>query len=337
MKPIKQADGVYLVETHYLGQEGYASCYLLDVNGELAIVETNTNHAVPLLLQAVKDLGREPDQVKYVILTHIHLDHAGGTGLLMKQLPNAQLVVHARGRKHMIDPGKLIEGVKAVYGDEKYREMYGEILPIDKNRVQSISWTPGTDETPGLDVNKLNLGGRVLELFDAPGHAKHHMFIFEPTTRTVFSGDAFGISYPRFTFGNFRLMFPSTSPVQFEPDAALKTYQKIVNLEPSRILLTHYGCITDIAGAHSQLKEWIDFSVTAAEKRYAEGNREKELYTKLYKDIEERFDRIFRAAHGSGPTEKEKEFLFLDADLNAQGLAHYITKINAAPESPESK
>lgn len=337
MKPIKQADGVYLVETHYLKQEGFASCYVVVENGELAIVETNTNHAVPFLLQAIKDLGYEPGQVKYVILTHIHLDHAGGAGLLMKQLPNAQLVVHARGRKHMINPEKLIEGVKAVYGEEKYREFYGDILPIDKNRVQAISWTPGTDETPELDVNKLNLGGRELELFDAPGHAKHHMFIFDPTTRSVFSGDAFGISYPRFTFSNFRLMFPSTSPVQFEPDEALKTYQKIINLEPSRILLTHYGCITDIAGAHSQLKEWINFSVTAAEKRYAEGNREKDLYAILYRDIEERFDRIFRTARGSARTDKEKEFLFLDADLNAQGLAHYITKINAAPDTPEPK
>ncbi len=333
MKPINLADGVYLVETHYLGQEGIASCYVIEDNGQLAIVETNTNHAVPFLLGAVKDLEFEPEQVKYVILTHIHLDHAGGAGLLMKRLPNAQLVVHARGRKHMIDPEKLIEGVKTVYGVEKYRELYGEILPIDKNRMLAVSWSPNgdADGKPGpsaTSANMLALGDRTLELIDSPGHAKHHMFVFDHKTHTVFSGDAFGISYPRFTYGHFRLAFPSTSPVQFDPGEALNTYQQIVNLEPSRVLLTHYGSIDDVAGAHDQLKEWIDFSVTIAEKRYDEGYREKELYTILYRDIEERFDQVFRAAHGSGPTAEEKEFLFLDADLNAQGLAHYINKAN---------
>ncbi|MDQ1350872.1 MAG: fold metallo-hydrolase [Acidobacteriota bacterium] len=334
MKPLNLAEGVYLVETHYLGQEGIASCYLIEDNGQLAIVETNTNHAVPFLLEAVKDLGCEPEQVKYVILTHIHLDHAGGAGLLMQHLPNAQLVVHARGRKHMIDPEKLIEGVKAVYGEEKYRELYGEILPIDKNRVLAVSWPEGNDSgntSPvATTVNTLALGNRTLELFDSPGHAKHHMFVFDHFTRSVFSGDAFGISYPRFTYGNFRLAFPSTSPVQFDPTEALNTYQKVMELEPSRVLLTHYGSIEDVTGIHNQLKEWIDFSVATAEKRYGEGYREKELYPMLYKDIEERFDRVFRAVRGSGPTAEEKEFLFLDADLNAQGLAHYINKANTS-------
>lgn len=335
MNPINLAAGVYLVETHYLGQEGIASCYVIEDNGQLAIVETNTNHAVPFLLGAIEDLGFASEQVKYVILTHIHLDHAGGAGLLMKRLPNAQLVVHARGRKHMIDPEKLIEGVKAVYGEEKYRELYGEILPIDKNRVLAVSWPANGDAggAPGpsaTTANTLALGNRTLELIDSPGHAKHHMFIFDHYTRSVFSGDAFGISYPRFTYGHFRLAFPSTSPVQFDPVEALNTYRKIMELEPSHVLLTHYGSIEDVAGAHDQLKEWIDFSVTSAAKRYGEGYREKELYTLLYKDIEERFDRVFRAARGSGPTAQEKEFLFLDADLNAQGLAHYITRANTS-------
>lgn len=335
MKPINLADGVYLVETHYLGQEGIASCYVIEDNGQLAIVETNTNHTVPFLLEAVKALGFEPGQVKYVILSHIHLDHAGGAGLLMQRLANAQLVVHARGRKHMIDPEKLIEGVKAVYGEEKYRELYGEILPIDKSRVLAVSWSPNgnADGNPGLsgtDANTLVLGNRVLELIDSPGHAKHHMFVFDRKTRVVFSGDAFGISYPRFTYGHFRMAFPSTSPVQFDPAEALNTYRKIMDLEPSRVLLTHYGSIEDVVGAHDQLKEWIDFSVTTASKRYGEGYREKQLYTILYRDIEERFDRVFRAARGSGPTSEEKEFLFLDADLNAQGLAHYVNKANTS-------
>ncbi|MCP5107498.1 MAG: MBL fold metallo-hydrolase [bacterium] len=319
MKIEHVANGIYRIETHYLHQEGFASCYLIEDNGELAFVETNTNHAVPFLLEAVTHLGFKREQVKYVIITHIHLDHAGGTGLLMKELPNAQLLVHARGRKHMINPEKLIEGVKAVYGEEKYKELYGDILPVEKARVLAF-----TGKDPEAD--KVTLGGRTLTFVDSPGHARHHMFIFDTQSRSVFSGDAFGIGYPRFTFDNFRLSFPSTSPVQFDPERAMETYQKIADLNPARVLLTHYGSIEDIAGAHEQLKEWTAFSAETAEKRYGEGYRDEELYGILYKDIEDRFERIFLEARGSGPTAEEKDFLFLDTDLNAQGLAHYIKK-----------
>lgn len=315
------ADGIYKIETHYLHQEGIASCYLLEDNGELAFVETNTNYAVPYLLETVAKLGFTPKDVKYVIITHIHLDHAGGTGLLMSLLPHATLVVHARGRKHMSDPEKLIEGVKAVYGEEKYKELYGEILPVPAERIHAVN---GTDT--------LRLGERQLDFIDSPGHAKHHLFVFDRKTQSVFSGDAFGISYPRFAHEGFRLYFPSTSPVQFDPATSLESYRKIVDLNPARILLTHYGSIDDIAGAHAQLKEWIHFSTETAAKRYDEGLREKELYKTLYHDIVSHFDRMVRDGRGSGLTPEDKDFLFLDSDLNAQGLALYIEKIRQNKE-----
>jgi glyoxylase-like metal-dependent hydrolase (beta-lactamase superfamily II) len=234
----------------------------------------------------------------------------------MKQLPLAELVVHARGRKHMINPEKLIDGVKQIYGEKKYKKLYGEILPIDKERVRSV-----------LETDTIILGKRSIDLYDSPGHAKHHMFIFDRKTQSVLSGDAFGMSYPRFVFDNFRLVFPSTSPVQFEPDRSLETYQKIMDLNPSRVLLTHFGSIEDAADAHEQLKDWISFSIEIAEKRYSEGYRENELYGLLYKDIAGRFEQIIEEARGTGLTPEEKEFLVLDCDLNAQGLAHYIKKL----------
>lgn len=316
LKVVPVADGVYSVETHYLGGEGIASCYLMEDNGELAFVETNTNFAVPYLLAAVEHIGFTPEQVKYVIPTHIHLDHAGGTGLLMSKLPNAELVVHARGRKHMINPEKLIEGVKAVYGEKKYIKLYGDLLPIAKNRVQSV-----------MGQGTFTLGGRTLECIDSPGHAKHHMFIFDHHSRSVFSGDAFGIAYPRFVFEHSRLVFPSTSPVQFEPDRSLETYQKIVDMKPDRILHTHHGSLECIADAHEQLKDWIAFSVQIADQRYEEGLRGKALYEALFKDIVQRFDRLVRDARTDALTEEENDFLFLDSDLNAQGLAHYVEKL----------
>ncbi len=317
MKPV--ADGIYVIDSLYLDLEEMASCYLLEDDGELAFVETNTNYAVPLLLKGVTELGFSLDQVKYVILTHIHLDHAGGAGLLMERLPNAKLVVHPRGRKHMINPEKLIEGVKHVYGEAKYKELYGEIRPIPKDRLRVA-------DVKGTQTDSITLGKRTLELVDAPGHAKHHMFIFDTATRSVFSGDSFGIAYPLFHMNHSRLAFPSTSPVQFEPDRALETYEKIVSRDPARILFTHFGGHEDIDRIHQQLKQWIAFSVQIAENRYTEGLRDQELVKALHGDILARFEQEFIERRGSRPTEEETNFLALDSQLNAQGIAHYIKK-----------
>ncbi len=308
-------DGIYVIDSNYLDRRDFTCCYLIVDNGELAFVETNTNFAVPYLLEAVSHLGYKPEQVKYVILTHIHLDHAGGTGLLMEKLPEAKLVVHARGRKHMIDPSKLIEGVKAVYGEEKYAEMYGGILPIPKPRVRAI-----------IGSESLTLGNRTLHFFDSPGHAKHHMVIHDPLSGSVFSGDAFGICYPRYQGKESRLVFPSTSPVQFEPEVAMETYKMIRKLDPRRILLTHYGCLEAIEDGHQQLDRWITFIADTAATHYDAGLRDDQLQQQLYHDILDRFDRIFRETRGSGLTEEDKEWLFLDCDINAQGAALYIKK-----------
>jgi glyoxylase-like metal-dependent hydrolase (beta-lactamase superfamily II) len=311
-------DGIYVIETYYLNRTGFAACYLMEDKGEVAIIETNTNHAVPFILGTLGQLGFGKEQVKYVLLTHIHLDHAGGTGELMKHLPKAELILHPRGRKHMIDPEKLIKSVKAVYGETKYKELYGDIVPVPKERVQTAN-----------DGEEFRLGSRDLQVFDLRGHAKHHLVVLDKNTKALFSGDNFGIGYPRFDFGQFRLVFPSTSPTQFEPGKAVETYQKIVDLGPSRILLTHYGVIEDIEGTHTQLNSWIEFSVEIAEKGYAEGYRDSELVDILEKEIWENFEKIVRDTRGTGLNREEKEWLAIDTHINAQGLVHYIQPPNS--------
>ena len=311
-------DGIYVIETYYLNRTGFAACFLMEDKGEAAVIETNTNHAVPFILGSLDQLGLSREQVKYVILTHIHLDHAGGTGELMKHLPGAKVILHPRARKHIIDPGKLIESVKAIYGETKYKELYGDILPVPGERVQTAN-----------DGDEFRLGSRDLQVFDLRGHAKHHLVVLDKKTGAVFSGDNFGIGYPRLDFGNFRLVFPSTSPTQFEPDKALETYRKIVDLEPSRILLTHYGVLEDIEGTHTQLKSWIEFSVRAAEKGYAEGYRDNELADILEREIWTYFEKIVKDTRGTGLNREEKEWLAMDTELNAQGLVHYIQPRNS--------
>ena len=310
--------GIYEIETYYMNRKKYACCYLIRYKGEIVVVETNTNRTVTFILGTLEKLGLSRSRVKYVIVTHLHLDHAGGAGELMRNLPEAKLVIHPRGARHIINPERLITSVKNIYGEEKFTELYGKIVPVPEERVLSVN-----------DGDVLYFGGRKIYLFDTPGHAKHHIVAFDENTRSVFSGDSFGISYPSFSFENFRMIFPSTAPTQFEPDVAIETYDKIIGLSPSQILLTHYGAFKDVKNAYSQLTEWIRFSVKIANKRYNEGNRDDELEKILLDDLLARFSEKLDKFCSKGLTDDETEFLMNDADLNAKGLTHYIQSIRS--------
>ena len=253
--PEKIADNIYLTDTLYLGREKFAASYFIEDGGEIAIVETNTNHAIPGILNAILNSGFKLSQIKYVVLTHIHLDHAGGAGLIMKELPDAELIVHPRGARHMISPEKLIESVKSVYGEEEYKNLYGDIIGIPEGKV--ISLTGG---------ESISIGKRKLTMIDAPGHAKHHNIVYDEFSGSVFSGDAFGIGYPRFRYEKGALIFPSTSPVQFDPESAAHTYKMITDLDPARILLTHFGSVESVGEIHAQLMDWIEYTVENSSK-----------------------------------------------------------------------
>lgn len=315
--PEKVTENIYLTDTLYLGRDKFAASYFIEDNGEIAIIETNTNHAVPAILKAVKESGFELSQIKYVVLTHIHLDHAGGTGLIMKELPEAELIVHPRGARHMISPEKLIESVKSVYGEEEYKKLYGDIIGVPGDRVKSIS-----------GGESIYIGNKKLTMIDAPGHAKHHNIVYDESSGSIFSGDAFGIGYPGFRYKKGDLIFPSTSPVQFEPETAIQTYRMITELEPERILLTHFGSIENIKEIQSQLINWIEYIDECSNRRFSEGYRSDELSNILTDDIWIKFDEEIIKLRGESLSNEEKEFLFLDADLNGKGAAVYITRKN---------
>lgn len=307
--------GIFELDSGYLGRKGYAACYLIENSGEIAVVETSTNRAVPLIIQAVNRLGFDREQVKYIIVTHVHLDHAGGAGELINSLPRAQLVVHSRGYPHMADPEKLVESVKQVYGTEKYQQMYGEVLPVPENRI-----------SPVKDYDALKLGNENLLFLDTPGHAKHHLVVFDEKSRTLFSGDAFGISYPRFSTETYRFIFPSTAPVQFDPEKARASFSKIVYLRPSSILLTHFGALHNIKDSCDQLNDWIDFMVGTGLKRFNQGHRGMALDEILTLDFWENTSARIHDGLGRGLTDEDKEYLSLDITLNAKGVAYYIQK-----------
>jgi len=173
--------------------------HLLVEKGRAAVIDTGTSHAVPHVLAALQAKGVAPEQVDYVILTHVHLDHAGAAGQLMARFPNAQLTVHPRGARHMIDPSRLLAATVAIYGEQETRRVYGEILPVPQSRVI---------ETP--DEATLRLAGRELLFLDAPGHARHHVVVQDSRTGHIFAGDTFGLSYRELDQDGRQFSFPTT-------------------------------------------------------------------------------------------------------------------------------
>jgi len=163
---------------------------------------------LPRALEALRILGLSPANVAYVFLTHVHLDHAGGAGAMMQAFPEARLVVHPRGARHMADPTKLFAAVQAVYGAEEAYHLYGDLLPVAADRILEAG-----------DGFSFNLGNRTLVCLDTPGHARHHLCLLDTRSGCLFTGDIFGLSFRELDVGRRPSVIPTTTPTQFEPEA----------------------------------------------------------------------------------------------------------------------
>jgi glyoxylase-like metal-dependent hydrolase (beta-lactamase superfamily II) len=305
-----QGDGLYLVDTEYV-RPGLAASHLVVDSGRAAFVDTGPAPAVPRLLDALDELGLAPAQVDYVILTHVHLDHAGGAGQLMRALPNAQAVLHPRGAPHMVDPAKLIAGSIAVYGEEQYRQLYGELVPIAAERVRVMA-----------DGERLKLGARTFEFFDAPGHAKHHHCPVDLDTRDAYAGDNFGICYRDLDTAAGPFMLPTTTPVQFEPEALHRTIRRLMSYRPRRIVQTHFGPVTDLARLAGDLHSAIDEFVGIARRHASAADRSSRIRQDMFDYLDRRLD-----AHGyTGDAATRHRLIDADVELNSQGLEIWLSR-----------
>ncbi|MDX1497546.1 MAG: MBL fold metallo-hydrolase [Salinisphaeraceae bacterium] len=290
---------------------GFAACYLIRSGNKAAFVDTGTNYSVPNMLSALAEHDLEPEDVQYIIPTHVHLDHAGGAGEMMRQCRNAELVIHPRGAPHMIDPSKLVAGATAVYGEQEMRNSYGEILPIAEDRVLV------TEDGQSLDLN-----GRALLFLHTEGHAKHHFCIYDEASNGFFTGDTFGLSYRELDTDRGAFVLPTTTPVQFDPEAWQDSITRLMSYGPTRMYLTHFGMVEEVAQLASDLKSRLRDYVHIARKVEAGPERHKQLVKALTRHA---WDALQR--HGCKLNESElHNLLGMDMILNAQGIEVWLDR-----------
>jgi glyoxylase-like metal-dependent hydrolase (beta-lactamase superfamily II) len=304
-------DGIVAIDTEYLRPLLDAS-HLIVEGGRGAFVDTGTNDSVPMLLDALQQQGLDVAAVDFVFLTHIHLDHAGGAGLLMQHLPNARCVLHPRGAPHMVDPARLIAGTIGVYGEEKMREMYGDILPIDEARVVVAE-----------DEAWFDLNGRRLQALHTEGHARHHYVLNDPTSRGVFTGDSFGISYRELDTAKGEFIYPTTTPASFDPDEAHKAIDRIMSCGPQQLYLTHYSRVRDLDRLAAEMHSGIDAFVALALENRDVPERGAAIQAAMYDYLSGRLDE-----HGfKGDRDKLWSILEMDVVLNSQGLVSWLERL----------
>lgn len=306
--------GIHVVDTGF-HRPRFDAAYLIAEEGRGAFVDCGTNHSMPALLEAAAAAGLAPDAIDWLILTHVHLDHAGGAGLLMRQLPNARLLVHARGAPHMIDPSKLIAGATAVYGEAEIARSYGQIVPVPAERVIVAT----SDHT-------FELAGRRLRCIDTPGHARHHHCLWDERSRSWFTGDTFGISYRELDTAAGPFVFPTSTPVQFEPEALKASIARLLAFEPEAMHLTHYGRVTGAARLARDLSEQIDEMVAMAQDAPAGVERHAALTQALGNALVQRARK-----HGCTLDEPAlRDVIAMDVELNAQGLGVWLDRAATA-------
>lgn len=301
---------IHTIDTAFQ-RDDFGAAYLVTEAGRAAFIDCGTGLSVPAMLAALTRVGFTPEQVDWLIVTHVHLDHAGGAGLLMQQLPNAQLVVHPRGAPHMIDPARLIAGATEVYGAEEIARSYGPILPVPAERVVIAE-----------DGYHVDLAGRQLLCIDTPGHARHHLCVWDERSRSAFTGDTFGLSYRELDSDQGAFVVPTSSPVQFDPEPLKHSIGRLLALQPQSVYLTHFGRVGDIPKLGADLVEQIDAMVEIGRQCDGRADRHRCLVAALTELYVER-----AMAHGCRLDEAAVvRVLAMDIELNAQGLACWLDR-----------
>ncbi len=301
------APGVIEIDTMLGGWQRVTAGYVIEGPAPV-LVETGSQTSVPVLLAALDDLGMGPSDLAGVVVTHIHLDHAGGVGDVARAFPGATVYVHEKGARHLADPTRLVDSAARVYGS-LLDSLYGRLEPTAAERIHVLA-----------DGEEIRVGPeRVLVAVDSPGHAKHHLGLHDSTSGVLFAGDAVGVRLP-----DAGVLRPSTPPPDFDLDQALHSLQRFAERRPSGIALAHYGLLPDpadlLAEAESTLRQWAETAETA----YRQGRD-------IADALSERFDAL---VDDVAPEHREKLEIMNGVHSNAAGLRRWIEHRHP-PTSPQ--
>ncbi|WP_028784955.1 MBL fold metallo-hydrolase [Thalassobacillus devorans] len=307
--PIDLGNRIQLIDGYDLGLPGRTGSYVIDEE-QLTLVETGPSPSIPYVLEGLKELHIDPEDIRYIIVTHIHLDHAGGAGLLLKECPNAEVVVHPRGKRHLADPSRLIAGARDVYGD-KFDELFDPIVPI-----------PGDRLLVKEDGETLEIGPDcTLTFYDSPGHAKHHFSIHDSKSNGIFTGDTVGVRYHQTQDKGLIFYLPSTSPNQFDPDAMRASIDRFRKMDVERIYFGHFGESAEPDEVFQQVESWLPKFVAAGEEALAADEGQAGVKKRLHELVSD-----YLQTHNIPDDHPVYQVLDVDFEVCAMGIVDYLNK-----------
>ncbi|RIW29508.1 MBL fold metallo-hydrolase [Bacillus salacetis] len=310
-----RADRISIIDLFDMNVPCRTGAYVIKED-DLTIVDTSASPSVPHLLKGLEDLDISLEQIKNIVVTHIHLDHAGGAGLLLEKCPNAAIIVHEKGAGHLVNPERLEAGARQVYGKD-FDRLFHPIVPVPQNRIiikkHNAKLQIGADST--------------LTFYDTPGHSRHHFSIYDERSKGVFSGDTAGVNYG-YTLGGQSLYLPSTSPNQFDPEAMIQSLDLLGSLSLERIYFGHFGISEEPAKVLTDVSKWIKiFMDTALEvSRQCEPESQLPALTSSLKKA------VLQSNTLLNENEEFLQLLDLDMRVSAMGLIDYMTRNRAKKE-----
>lgn len=306
VEPFEAAPGIRGIDTLMCGREKATSAYLVEAD-EPALVETGPTTSVPAVLEGLAALGIGADDLAHIVVTHIHLDHAGGAGALAPHFPEATVWVHERGAPHLADPKKLVASAARIYGEEALQELFGPVDPIPEERLRPLT-----------DGDTVLLGNRSIEAVYTPGHASHHVCLLDDATGSMFVGDALGVFLP-----DVRILRPATPPPEFDLELAVESIGRVAERSPSRLLFSHFGPADEVTElcrlATQRIRGWAEIVEQAL--------TETEDVVEVVRILKERTAAEMTPASGPEQGQIQDRYEVLSSyEMNALGLMRYLKK-----------
>jgi glyoxylase-like metal-dependent hydrolase (beta-lactamase superfamily II) len=306
------ASGVIGVDARMAGRARLVSGYLLP-GDEPALVETGPTTSAGAVVAGLTSLGLGPEDLAHIVVTHIHLDHAGGVGTLAGQFPRATIWVHQRGAPHLADPERLIKSAGRLYGEQRLLELFGPMEPVPSERLRAVD-----------DGDRIPLGARSLEVLYTPGHASHHVALIDSAGGALFTGDALGIHLP-----DARVLRPATPPPDIDVEVGVQSIERIRRRAETVLLFSHFGPVSEVdelcTVAADRLRKWGRIVREALE--------ETDDIDRIAELLERHTRSEFDEALGRGETvDRERLELLSSMKMNAQGLVRYWKKRQEAED-----